>query len=136
MINQLAAGLMVVQGVVLGVVAYVFFRKRSAKLAACRRMWGDVIDVREHSGGEGPTKHPVIRYKTERGEEVTFESRFGSSNWEIKPGDRLEILANADNPSDAEVVNFMAQWGLPIVLAIASAGSILGAVAVYVILRR
>jgi len=94
-----------------------------------------VIDVKERGGGEGPTKHPVIRYRTATGEDVTVESKFGSSNWKVKTGDRLEIVVDPDNPSDAEVVNFMAQWGLPLAFAIVALGSIIGAPVAYILLR-
>ncbi len=123
------------EGIVFGLWAYVLFRKKRAKLAICHRTWGDVIDVKEHSGGEGATRHPVIRYKTMNGEEATFESKFGSSNWKVKTGDRLEILVNRDNPSEAEVVSLMAQWGLPIIFGIVSVGSIIGAPIVYLFFR-
>jgi hypothetical protein len=135
MINQIIAGFMLAEGIAFGVLAYVKFRKKSLKLARCQKTWGDVIDVKEHSGGDGPTKHPVIRYKAATGEDVTFESKFGSSNWKVKTGDRLEILVNPGNLSDAEVVSFMAQWGLPLIFAIVAAGSIIGAPVVYVLLR-
>jgi hypothetical protein len=135
MINQIIAGFMLAEGIAFGVLAYVKFRKKSLKLARCRKTWGDVIDVKEHSGGEGPTKHPVIRYKAASGEDVTFESKFGCSNWKVKTGDRLEILVDPGNLSDAEVVSFMAQWGLPLIFAIVAVGSIIGAPVAYMLLR-
>ena len=135
MINQIIAGFMLAEGIAFGVLAYVKFRKKSLKLARCQKTWGDVIEVKEHSGGEGPTKHPVIRYKAATGEDVTFESKFGSSNWKVKTGDRLEILIDPGNLSDAEVVSFMAQWGLPLIFAIVAVGSIIGAPVAYMFLR-
>ena len=135
MINQIIAGFMLAEGIAFGALAYVKFRKKSLKLARCQKTWGDVIDVKEHSGGEGPTKHPVIRYKAATGEDVTFESKFGSSNWKVKTGDRLEILVDPGNQSDAEVVSFMAQWGLPLIFAIVAVGSIIGAPVAYMLLR-
>ncbi len=135
MTNQIVAAFMLGEGIIFGIIAYALFRKKSAKLALCHRTWGEVIDVKEHTGSEGPTRHPVIRYKAATGEDVTFESKFGSSNWQIKPGDRLEILVSPGTPTDAEVVSFMAQWGLPLLLAIVSAGSIIGAPVAFLFLR-
>jgi hypothetical protein len=134
-IMQTVAALMLAEGIFFGLLAYVLFRKKSTRLALCHRAWGEVIGVNEHSGGEGPTKHPVIRYKAMSGEEVTFESKFGRSNWQVKPGDRLEILVNPNNPMDAEVVSFMAQWALPVIFAIVAAGSIIGGPLVYLFLK-
>jgi hypothetical protein len=135
MIMQIVAALMLAEGIFFGLLAYVMFRKQRARLALCHRTWGEVIGVNEHSGGDGSTKHPVIRYKAMSGEEVTFESKFGRSNWQVKRGDRLEILVNRSNPTDAEVVSFMAQWALPVIFAIVSAGSIIGAPLVYLFLK-
>lgn len=67
---------------------------------------------------------------------MTFESKYGSSNWKVRPGDGLEILVSPDNPLDAEVVSFMAQWGLPMAFAIVSAASLVGAPILYLVLKR
>ena len=135
MINQVVAGSTLVEGIVFGIASYVLFRKKSTKLAHCQRTWGDVLEVKEHQGSETPTRHPIIRYKSITGQEVTFESKYGSSNWKVKPGDRLEILVSPDNPSDAEVMSFMAQWGLPLVFAVVSAASVVGAPILYLVLK-
>ena len=135
MINQIVAGLLLAEGVASGIIAYVLFRKKSAKLARCQRTLGDVVEVKEHSGSEGTTRHPVIRYVTATGKEAAFESKYGSSNWKVRAGDKLEILVNPNNPSEAEVVSFMAQWGLPLILAIVFVGSILAAPVAYLLLR-
>ena len=135
MLNQAVAGFMLAERIAFGILAYVKFRRKKLKLARCQRTWGDVIDVKERGGGEGPTKHPVIRYRTATGEDVTVESKFGSSNWKVKTGDRLEILVDPVNLSDAEVVSFVAQWGLPTIFAIVAVGSIIGAPVAYMLLR-
>ena len=136
MIHQVVAAFMLGEGIVFSVIAYAMFRKKKAKLALCQRTVGEVIEVKEHHGGEGdPTKHPVIRYTAVNGETVTFESKFGSSNWKVKAGDRLEILVSQSNPTDAEVAGFMAQWAIPILFGIISVGSIIGAPIIYLVLK-
>ena len=136
MIYEWIAASMLVEAIVFGVLAYVMFRKKRAKLALCQRTWGNVIEVKEREGGEGgTTRHPVIRYRNARGEEATFESKFGSSNWKVKAGDRLEILVNPSKPAESQVVGFMAQWGLPFVFGIVSVVSIIGVPVVYLALK-
>jgi hypothetical protein len=135
MINKLVAGLTLAEGITFGVLAYVKFSAKSRKLARCQRTWGDVIDVKEQRGGEEPTKHPVIRYKATNGEVVTYESKFGRSNWKVRTGARVEILADPDNASESEVVNFLAQWGLVLAFAVIAAGSIIAAPLLYLLLR-
>ena len=138
MIYQVVTAFMMVEGILFGIIAYVMFRRKSAKLAFCQKAWGEVIEVREHprGGGDGgPIKHPVIRFVARNGETVTFESKFGRSNWEVKPGDRLEILVSPTDPADAEVMGFLPQWGIPIALGIISLGSIIGAPVLYLALK-
>jgi len=135
--NQIIAALMLGEGVVSGLIGWVLYRKKKAKLALCHRTWGDVIEVREHTGRRGGrTHHPVVRFKGMNGQDVAFESNYGSSTWKVKAGDRLEVLFNPSNPKDAEVAGFMVQWFLPLVLAIISAASIIGAPLLYLILKR
>lgn len=136
MLNLMVAGLLLAEGIVFGGVACFMFRKKSVRLAQYHRTWGNVIEVKERNGGGSVTRHAVVRYKTSTGKDATFESRFGSSNWKIKTGDRLEVLVNPNNPSDGEVVNFMALWGLPVILAVSSLASLVGAPVVYFLLRQ
>jgi hypothetical protein len=135
MINHVVGTLVVGEGLVCGVAAYVLFRKKRAKLAVCQRTRGEVLAVNERRGGDGTTRHPIIRYRTLTGEERTFESRFGSSNWKVRPGDQLEVLFHPNDPAQAEVVHFMAQWGLPLICGIISVGSLMSAPVVYMVLK-
>ncbi len=136
MINMIATAMMLGGGIVLGIQAYTLFRKQQQKLTLCHRTWAEVIDIKIHGGGEefGPTPHPVIRYRAMNGEHVTFLGKFGNSNWRVKKGHRLEILVSPGKPTDAEVVSFITQWGLPLLLAIISGGSIISAAAVYLLI--
>jgi hypothetical protein len=133
--QQILVAFMLGEGIVFGVLAVIMFRRKRAQLALCHRTFGEVIDVKERSGGEISTRHPVIRYRAASGDDVTFESKFGSSNCRLKPGDRLEIWVGPGASTDAEIVSFMAQWGLPFILASVAAVSIIGAPVVFVVLR-
>jgi hypothetical protein len=136
MVSQIVAAAMLGEGIVVGTIAYVIYRRKAAKLALCYRMLGQVTDVKEHPGNEGtPLKHPVIHYTAMNGREVTFESKVGRSNWDVKRGDLLEILVSPEDPAEAEIANFMAQWAMPIVLAVAAVGSVIGGAAVYLFVR-
>lgn len=80
-IHQWVAALILAEGIIMGVFAYVLFLKKSARLAGCRKTRGEVVEVKKRNGGEGgPTLHPVIRYTASNGESVTFESKFGRSS--------------------------------------------------------
>ena len=101
----------------------------------CYKTEGEVIDVREKPGSEASTYHPVVKYRAATGEEITFEGPYGSSNWKVKPGDRLPLLVNRTNPNDAEVETFMAQWGLTLVFVVISVVGFIAAPIVFLLLR-
>ncbi len=126
---------MVVEGLVFAVVTYVIYRKKSAKLARWIRAWGEVVEVKERRDSEGMTRHPVVRFKTLAGDDATFESKFGSSNWKIKAGDQIQVLFDPNNPSDAEVVGFMSQWVLCFAFGVISLTSLIGAPIVYLLMK-
>ncbi len=116
---QIVSTVLMVAGVATGVAAYRVFASKRRKIAGSYRTIGEVIDVKEHPGGEdGPTRHPVVRFKAENGEDVVFESSFGAASWRVSKGEKLNILVNRSNVQDAEVLRFAAQWGKPLVLAI------------------
>ncbi len=136
MISTIIVGFVLSEGLILGIVAYVLYARKRAKLSLCIQAQGIVVDLKQHASDEGgPTIHPVITFRAKNGADVTFESKFGSSWWKIKKGDRVNILVNQANPNDSEVVNFIAQWGVPLILAIASAGSLVFAPLAYLILK-
>jgi hypothetical protein len=137
MTSHIFASFLLAEGLVVGVVAYVVFRRKSEWLALCQRTSGEVIEMKQKLG-EGDTSgtiHPVIRYFAPNGEVLTFESKFGSSDWKVKAGDRLEILVNQSNPREAEISGFMPQWFVPIVLGVISFSSIIFAPIIYLFLK-
>jgi hypothetical protein len=136
MLNQTVAAIEIAQGVVFGLLAYAAFRKKRAKLALCHKARGEVIAVREKAGGEATSYHPVIKYKAISGEDVTFESKYGSSNWNVKVGDQLDILVNRTNPTDAEVETFMAQWGVTLIFTIISVMGFIAAPMMFFLLKQ
>lgn len=133
LLNQLIAGFLLAEGLVFGGLAYFFYRRKASRLGEWQKASGEVVEVKETDGG---VKHPVICYQTTTGAYATFQSRFGSSNWKIQPGDRVELFVNPRDPSEVEVVNFMAQWGLPLVLAVCGIGSLVSAPILFFLIRR
>jgi len=136
MLNQTVAAIELAQGVVFGILAFAVFQKKRAKLAQCHRTQGEVIAVNEKAGSEATTYHPVIKYQAPSGEQITFESKYGSSNWKVKVGDRLDILVNRTNPDDSEVEMFMAQWGLSLIFAIISAIGFISAPILFLLMQQ
>ncbi|NMC14391.1 MAG: DUF3592 domain-containing protein [Chloroflexi bacterium] len=67
--------------------------------------------------------HPVVRFTTPQGEEISFTDRVGSNPAEYKVGDKVEVLYNPDHPQEATIKNWMQVWFTP--LGITSIGLLL-----------
>lgn len=113
----------------MAVIGLVSFLKKRAKLARCDRFSGEVIDVKEYPAEDAPFRHPVIRYQTLNGDEVTFESKYGRPHWKIQVGDPLQVVVNRLDPTDTEVASLMSLWRVPMGCA-AMAVMLLGSAAV------
>lgn len=135
MIHEIVAGVLMVDGLVLGSIARYQYRKQQARLERCEEMSGEVVEIRERPGAEGVVKYPVIRYQNARRQEMTFESKIGSTNPKVAVGDHIEILVNPDNPTEAEVANFAAQWAVPLALGIGAVASFIGALVVFLVVK-
>jgi hypothetical protein len=136
-IIEAVSAIMMVAGVTVGVAAYRVFAQKRRQLAECYRTTGEVIDVKEHPGGEyGPKRHPVVKFMAQNGEVIVFESAFGAENWNLKRGDQLTIAVNRHNPSDAQVFHFAAQWGKPLLLVLIASSIIQGALLSFFIFAK
>lgn len=137
MIRIIVASVNMAGCVILGVIAYTVYTRKKAKLANSYQRVGEVIDIKQHPGSEdGPTIHPVIKFIAQNGKEVIFESKYGTSNWKVTKGEKLNVVVSQSDPNDAEVVRFMAQWGKPLILAIIAASLAEGAVLAYIFLKN
>jgi hypothetical protein len=136
-IIEAVSAIMMVAGVAVGVAAYHVFAQKRKQLAESYRTTGEVIDVKEHPGGEyGPKRHPVVKFMAQNGEVVIFESTFGSENWKVKRGDQLMIAVNRHNSKDAQVNTFTAQWGKPLLLMLIASSIIQGALLLFFIFAK
>lgn len=61
--------------------------------------------------GTGRLFYPVIRFETDRGEEVSFVSPSGRSERVYEVGSRVGVHYAPGNPSDAKLDSFRGTWG-------------------------
>ncbi|OPZ94783.1 MAG: hypothetical protein BWY74_00288 [Firmicutes bacterium ADurb.Bin419] len=45
--------------------------------------------------------YPVVKYKTNEGEELIIQSKIGVGNLDYLVGNRMEVFYNPNNPTDA-----------------------------------
>ena len=63
------------------------------------------LDYSRNSDGGG-TYHPVVVFRTQRGDTVRFRSSVGTSPPSHKIGERIEVLYDPDNPGAAHTAGF------------------------------
>jgi hypothetical protein len=94
--------LIFVVGAVIGVFAYRF-------IAGSEEADGTVIDLKESYDSQDDTTvyYPIVRFTTAEGRTVEFESNVSSSH---DVGDRVEVLYDPDDPTDARLSGFFNLW--------------------------
>jgi len=87
---------------------------------------GTVTDVKirtstSHSG-EGTRvrryRYPVVRFQTQDGRTVEFESETGTSSFSQGPGAQVEVLYDPLKPGEARIKTFMMLWFAPLIFSV------------------
>ncbi|UFH57535.1 DUF3592 domain-containing protein [Spirosoma sp. KNUC1025] len=101
------------------------YRKTSKWLAKSVRVTGEVID---HAGKESVDSfnrdephydtvyYPVVRYRTQTGQTVTFTSSVGSSQPSHSIGQSVGVVYLPNELEKAEIDEFMSLWLVPVIL--------------------
>jgi uncharacterized protein DUF3592 len=127
---------------VLGVRNFVRMRRFVSRALSAS---GTVTDVkvqtsRSHTG-DGPQvrsyRYPVVRFQTQDGRSVEFESKTGTSGFSQKPGEQIEVLYDPLKPEEARIKTFMMLWFGPLIFSVVGFfvfvfGSLFGLVALVV----
>ena len=91
------------------------FLKRSAFAT------GTVTGVETKVGGRADTGPkaagiPKIAFHTDQGERIEATTRFGSSAFNYREGDRVHIRYDPENPSAIAIDSFVGLWIIPVCL--------------------
>lgn len=86
-------------------------------VASASRASGTVIELeRRQSGDDGPTYYPVVRFTDAAGKDVTFTSSTGSNPPSKREGDKVDVLYDPKNPTEAELDSFFSLWFGPLMV--------------------
>jgi hypothetical protein len=98
-------------GVALLLVGTVLLVRKVQFVTSAERATGTVIDVSREADSDGEvTFYPVVAFTTADGSRIQFKSSTGSSPASHSTGDRVEVLYDSDDPSDAELSGFVDLW--------------------------
>jgi len=93
-------------GVIISVYGFSFLLKQNNLVANGITVKGKVVEM----GTNGPMYvHPIVTFKTQEGEELTFKSEL-DLNMDITPyyvGKEVNVIYNKDNPQEAKIDNFL-----------------------------
>jgi hypothetical protein len=109
-------------GVVLLIVGAALLVRQVQFVTAAERATGTVVAVSRETDSDGEvTFYPVVRFTTAHGKEIEFKSSTGSKPASHSTGDRVEVLYDPDDPSDAQLSGFLDLWLGPGVLLLLGA---------------
>ena len=103
-------------GLALGLVALVLWLLRRSWVARAGRTRGEVLDVVKRAP-RATNFVPIIRFRTEAGQDVTFRGFVGSRPPAHRKGDIVPVLYDRAQPSRAMVESVLVVWLLPIIFA-------------------
>jgi len=103
------------------------------------RAQGDVVRLKAESSSDSNGKytyHAIIRFRTDKDVTVEFKDRVGSNPPGYRPGDRVTVLYNADDPRGDAIVDRgpFWNWAIPGLLLVAAA--LLGGLFAFLIASR
>lgn len=96
--------------VVLGTVAFVTYNHAQTLLAEGGTTTGTVVKLESSAKG---AYYPIVRFKTESGEELTERGKVGSSPPEHREGETVAVLYNKTNPKDWCINSWLNLYFLP-----------------------
>ena len=87
---------------------------------------GTVTDVKtstntSHSSGGARVRryrYPVVRFQTQDGRTVEFESETGTSSFSQGPGEQVEVIYDPLKPEEARIKTFMMLWFVPLIFCV------------------
>ena len=111
--------LFLVLGLALSAGAFVAFARTRTFLATAYTTTGVVLALEAYQDSDGDTLYrPVLRFRTHEGEETEFRTNVGSSSDRFEVGQRLDVLYNPEEPSDARIQSFMQLWLPTLILGV------------------
>jgi len=106
------AGFIVLGMLMMGAGAATLLRARR-EAASRRPVWGVVDELRPGAGLRGSIYCPVVRFQTETGEVVTFQSEMGGQPPLHTVGERVAVFYDPARPAGAELQAPPVLWMVP-----------------------
>jgi hypothetical protein len=102
---------LVVFGAILLIVGWGWYGKTAEWTKATGTAMGTVVEIKQHQStsdnGSNILYQPVIEFRTDTGEVVTYTDPTSTSSPRHQIGDQVEILYNRNFPTDARENNFL-----------------------------
>lgn len=89
------------------------YKTTSSFLAEAIKAPGTVVELVASQSSDGTTYRPIVQFKRQNGQTVTFESSTGSNPPSYSQGQRVEVFYRPTAPQDAEINDFFSLWGPP-----------------------
>jgi hypothetical protein len=113
----IAKGIFILVGLGMLVGSFFIYRHTSSFLKVAKKSQGVVIKLVPKRGSKGSTTYsPMIKFKTQKGDEFSFVGNTSSNPPSYHRGDKVDIFYNPQNPKNAKISSFVSLWLLPLIL--------------------
>ena len=118
------SGVLVLVGAVMLVTASAVFSRRRMVFRSWATAVGVIVALRKEESIDlgadvrSTVYYPKIKFKTDTGREIVFQSDTGSQPPVGQISDTVAVRYNRDNPYQAEINSFISLWGDMLVLAV------------------
>lgn len=87
-----------------------YFAKTKSFLIRAVTTQGKILDLKEHSSGDGVVYRPVFSFVDNAGKEHKIHSTWGSYPPRYEIGDSISVLYDPRNPGNAKIDSFLNLW--------------------------
>jgi hypothetical protein len=101
--------------------AFFLYRNTSAFLVEAIAVQGTVVELVPVRSDDSYTYKPVVRFSTEKGEDIEFASSSSSNPPSYREGELVKVFYRAGEPENAKIDGFFSLWGGALILSILGA---------------
>ena len=96
--------------------AFIVYGNAQSFASSAESAEGVVVDLAYTSSSSGSSVAPVVRFLTPEAEEIVFQSSVSSNPPAYDIGEKVNVLYDPADPSDATIDSFWQQYLLPVIL--------------------
>ncbi len=117
--------IILIVGVALLIIATIFLGNSIKLIKNGTRAIATVVDLESSIGSNSTEFTPIFKFTSSNGEEITFKGFGASSPPAFNVGEKVKVVYNPQNPSEAKAMTYFGLFGLSIIMGAVSIAMII-----------